>query len=110
MRALGVATCALLVLSGSSALGAGRSASLAITDRAPLTIRGARFAPGEHVKLFVTGRGLLVRSVRAGSRGGFTTIFRVRLGPCDAVVVQAIGNRGHRAQVDITQTACTPPP
>jgi hypothetical protein len=110
MRALGVAICALLAFSGSSALGSGRDASLAITDRDPLTIRGARFAPGERVKLFVTGQGLLVRSVRAGPRGGFTTIFRVRLGRCDAVVVQAIGNRGHRAQVDITQTACTPPP
>jgi hypothetical protein len=110
MRALGVATCALLVLSGSSALGAGRGAILSIADRDPLTIRGARFAPGEHVKLFVTGQGLIVRSVRAGPRGGFTTMFRVRLGRCDAVVIQAIGDRGHRAQVDITQTACTPPP
>lgn len=108
MRALGVAICALL-LTGSSALGAGR-ATLSITDRDPLTIRGARFAPGERVKLLVTGQSLVVRAVRAGPRGGFTTVFRVRLGRCDAVVVQAIGSRGHRAQVDITQMACAPPP
>ena len=109
MRALGVAI-ALLLLSGSAALGSGRGANLSITDRDPLTIRGARFAPGERVKLLVTGQGLLVRSVRAGPRGGFTTVLRMTLGRCDAVVVQAIGNRGHRAQVDITQTACAPPP
>ena len=110
MRALGVAICAVLAVTGSSALGAGRCATLAISDRDPLTIRGSRFAPGEKVKLLVSGQVQLSRSVRAGSRGGFITAFRVSLGRCDAVVVQAIGSRGSRAEVDVTQTACAPAP
>ena len=110
MRALGVAICAVLALSASSANGAGRYATLAISDRSPLTIRGARFSPNEKVTLLVSGRIQRTRSVRAGSRGGFTTVFRVGLGRCDALVVQAFGNRGSRAQVDLTQTACAPAP
>jgi hypothetical protein len=110
MRALGVAICAVVTLTGSTALGAGRCATLAITDRDPLAIRGAGFVPGEKVKLLVSGQLQLSRSVRAGARGGFTTAFRVRLGRCDAVVVQAIGSRGSRAQIDVTQTACAPAP
>lgn len=107
---LGVAICAVLLATGSTALGAERCATLAIADRDPLTIRGARFAPGEKVKLLVSGHVRLYRSLRAGPRGGFTTAFRVSLGRCDGVVVQAIGSRGSRAQVDVTQTACAPAP
>ena len=110
MRALGVAICAVLALSASSESAVGRNATLAISDRSPLTIRGARFSPNEKATLFVSGRVQRTRSIRAGSRGGFTTVFRVGLGRCDAIVVQAFGNRGSRAQVDLTQTACAPTP
>jgi hypothetical protein len=110
MRALGVAICASLAFSGSAANGAGRGATLAIADRDPLTIRGARFAPNEKVKLLVSGQVQRTRSIRAGSRGGFRAVFRVVLGRCDALVVQALGNRGNRAHVDVTQAACAPPP
>lgn len=111
MRALGIAICAVLTLTGSTALAAGQcSATLAISDRDPLTIRGARFSPGEKVKLLVSGQVHLSRTVQAGTRGGFTTVFRVSLGRCDALVVQAIGSRGHRAQVEVAQTACAPAP
>ena len=109
MRALGVAICALLFLT-ASASGAGRSARLVIDDREPLTIRGTRFATNEKVKLLVSGPRQLTRSVRADERGGFTTRFRFALGRCDALVVQAVGIRGSRAQVDVTQTACAPDP
>ena len=109
MRALGVAICALLFVTAASASGAG-SARLVIADREPLTIRGTRFAPNEKVTVLVSGQVQRTRSIRADSRGSFTTVFRVSLGRCDAVVVQAFGNRGGRAQVDLTQTACAPSP
>lgn len=110
MRALGVAVCAVLALTGSTALGAGRGATLAVADREPLTIRGSRFLPREKVRLLVSGPVPLTRTVRAGSRGGFTTVLRLRLGRCDELVVQAIGSRGTRAQLDVGQTACAPAP
>jgi hypothetical protein len=110
MRALVVGICALLFLTAASASGAGRSPRLVIADREPLTIRGTRFAPNEKVKLLVSAHTQLTRSVRVGERGGFTTRFRVALGRCDALVVQAVGARGSRAQVDVTQTACAPAP
>jgi hypothetical protein len=109
MRALGVVICAALFLT-SAASGAERWARLAIVDREPLTIRGTRFAPNEKVRLLVSGPAQLTRSIRAGARGGFISRFHVGLGRCDALVVQAVGSRGSRAQVDVTQTACVPAP
>ena len=111
MRALGVAVCAVLFLTAASASGADRRAALTIADREPLTIRGTRFAPNESVRLLVvSGVVQRARSVRAGSRGGFTAVFRIGLDRCDALVVQALGSRGSRAHVDLLQTACVSPP
>ena len=110
MRALGVAICAAFFLLTTAASGAERWARLAIVDREPLTIRGTRFAPNEKVRLHVSGPAQLTRSIRAGARGGFTTRFEVGLGRCDALVVQAVGSRGSRAQIDVAQQACAPAP
>ena len=110
MRALGVAVCAVLALTGSTALGAGRSGTLAVVDREPLTIRGSRFLPREQVTLLVSAPVPLTRTLRAGSRGGVTTVLRLRLDRCDELVVQAIGSRGTRAQLDVGLPACAPSP
>lgn len=110
MRALGVAVCAVLALTGSAALGAGRAATLAVADRDPLVIRGTRFLPREKVTLLVSAPVPRTRTLRAGPRGGFTTVFRITLDRCDELVVQAIGSRGSRAKVDVGQVACAPAP
>jgi hypothetical protein len=105
---------ALLVISvavvATPALGAGSCAKLAVVDSAPLTVQGTRFQAGERVKLVVSRSASLSRFVRAGARGGFTAIFTVSLSRCDPLLVRAIGARGSRATIDLTQTACAPAP
>ncbi len=111
MRALGVAICASLAFSGSAANGAGRCATLAIADRDPLTIRGARFAPNEKVKLLVSGQVQL----HPEHQGRLARRLHDRVpGRASAAATPSssrrLGSRGNRAQVDVTQTACAPPP
>jgi hypothetical protein len=104
----------LLVISvavvATPALGAGSCAKLALADTSPLTVKGTRFQAGERVKLVVSQSVSLSRLVRAGTRGGFTAKFTVNLGRCDPLLVRAIGARGSRATVDLTQIACAPAP
>lgn len=72
--------------------------TLRATDLAPLTLRGTGFAAAERVKLLLAvGAAPDSRVVRADRRGTFRVVFRVSIGRCDEVVVQAIGARGNRA-------------
>ena len=83
---------------------------LVLADLQPLVVTGTGFRDGERVRLLVTAGRVVERTVRANANGRFRTEFGFRLGRCDAVVVQALGGRGSRAQVDMTQTACAPEP
>ena len=84
--------------------------TLVLTDLQPLVVTGKGFRAGERVRLIVSANRVVERTVRAGARGGFRAAFRLSIGRCDAVVVQAFGGRGSRAHVDMTQTACAPEP
>lgn len=85
-------------------------ARLALADLQPLVVTGAGFRSRERVRLLVSAGRVAERIVRAGADGRFRTVFGFSIGRCDAVVVQAIGDRGSRAHVDVTQAACAPPP
>ena len=91
MHALAVAVA--LMLSGGAA-----GPSLRAADLDPLTLRGTGFRANERVKLLFAGpQTVQSRAVRTNARGRFRVVFRVALGRCDPVVVQALGARGSRA-------------
>ena len=72
--------------------------TLRAVDLDPLTLRATNFRANERVTLlFSAPPASSMRVVRAGPRGGFRVVYRVALGRCDSVVVQAIGARGSRA-------------
>jgi hypothetical protein len=77
----------------------------------PPTVRGSGFRPRERVTLLVSaGPGKSTRRrVTAGPRGGFTVRLPRAAGTSEALVVQAVGNRGSRAMVDMTQPDYTAP-
>jgi hypothetical protein len=92
--------------------GSGESAArpeLAIVSTSPLTARGRGFRPNERVELIATGAGVESKTVKASARGGFTARFRLKPSGRDSAAVQAIGSRGSRAMIDITQPDVTPP-
>ncbi len=95
------------LMSAGGGLGATAKPTLRITDLAPLTVRGSYFEPGERVKLLVNAGKPLARAVKAGPRGRFLARLGVRVDPtCSAAVVQAFGNAGSRAMVDLTRPGC----
>ena len=109
--ALGIALLAALTASTSAGAEATARASLKLTDRAPLTVRGAHFRRYERVT--VTARVGVVRRVvvRASATGAFVARFQgVRLDRCDTVVVSAVGATGSRATLKTAAPLLCPPP
>jgi hypothetical protein len=47
--------------------------------------------------------------LRANARGRFRIVFHVKVGRCDAAVVQAVGARGSRATFQHDTIGCTQP-
>jgi hypothetical protein len=83
----------VLLVSG----GAARPA-LRPLDLDPLTLSGTGFRKNERVTLLLAAPPVVKsRIVRATARGRFRVVFRIAVGRCDSVVVQAIGARGSRA-------------
>jgi hypothetical protein len=75
---------------------------LALTDAAPLSVRGHAFHRRERVRVVArrTGADAIVRRVRAGRHGGFTVTFPTSANrPCTRWSVTATGRRGSRAVV-----------
>jgi hypothetical protein len=65
-----------------------------VTSRSPFAVVGNGFAPGEQVRLIVTGISAINRSLRPGAGGSFTAQFpSIRPSRCAAisVVVKAAG-------------------
>ena len=108
MRIVLIALVLVTLVTASAALGGdGKRPALRITDLAPLTVRGTNFEPGERVKLLVNAGRPLSRAVKAGPRGRFLARFGIRVdATCSSVVVQAFGNAGSRAMVDLTRPGC----
>jgi hypothetical protein len=79
-------------------------------DLDPLTLRATNFRANERVKLLFSAPPVSSsRVVRAGPRGGFRVVYRVSIGRCDSVVVQAIGARGSRASFHRDAPDCIEP-
>ena len=89
----------LLALIGVALVSGGAAKpTLQPLDLDPLTLRATNFRANERVKLLVSAPAFVSsRTVRAGERGRFRVVFRIAVGRCDSVVVQAIGARGSRA-------------
>jgi hypothetical protein len=109
----GLALC-FIALCAAAATGLGTAAvrqpRLAITDPAPLTVRGSGFRVGERVTVTATVRVRRSRSAVADARGRFTVRFaglNVENG-CASYVIRALGDRGTRAAIKVT-TVCAPP-
>jgi len=75
--------------------------SIAVTRVTPLTVRGSGFVPGERVKVVAREPTVYRKTVTAGRRGRFTTIFRVAVGKCARIRVVATGNKGSRASTTL---------
>ena len=89
----------LLALLGIALVSGGAAKpALRPVDFDPLTLSATGFRANERVKLLVSAPAFVSsRNVRAGERGRFRVVFRIAVGRCDSVVVQAIGARGSRA-------------
>jgi hypothetical protein len=103
-RAFGVI---LVVLVAVAAAVAG-TARLQVTARAPFTVHGVGFAPGEHVTIVAQAAGRHVAEVTAGKDGTFIVRFDVSLGVCPAYIVSATGSRGSRASLRLVRECAYP--
>lgn len=82
-------------------------------DRAPLTIRGLGFQPGEHVlvRAIVRGGPRRSKTLVAGTRGGFTARFRsLEVSKCGSYSIRATGSHGSRAAFTAPPPPCGPAP
>jgi hypothetical protein len=84
------------------------TATLQVTTRAPFTVHGVGFAPGERVTVVARAAGRHVKVVTAGEDGTFTVRFDVSLGVCPAYIVSATGSRGSRATLRFVRECAYP--
>ena len=84
-----------------------RRAVLIARSVTPFRVSGARFLPGERVRVTVTPTGAMgiVRRVTASRRGTFVLAFR-GVHVCAGVSGKAIGNRGSRAAFSLSSIMC----
>ena len=113
MRGLGLTTVlaslALGVGVSSSDAGIAGQTKVRVLDSSPLTLRGVGFERGERVRLTVSlGERTVVRTLRTGSAGGFTTSFvAMRYDRCSGSLgVKAVGARGSRVSWELVPLEC----
>jgi hypothetical protein len=98
-----------LAASASSAAAPARPTLRAVTLQ-PLVVRGTHFRPFERIKLFLTADVPASRTLKATRGGTFVARFpAVEVGRCDGFVLQAIGVRGSRAELERLTPDCTEP-
>lgn len=102
-----------LALVGTAASGANETsagkATLKLQGGTPLTLRGARFVPGERVVVSVRSGQRQTKRVTATNRGGFVVSFpRISYDRCDPLFALAVGSRGSRAGLKMPPRACPP--
>jgi len=104
-------TCAfgviLVVLVAIAAAAAG-TARLEVSAKAPFTVHGVGFAPGERVTIVAQAAGRHVKVVTAGEEGTFTVRFDFSLGVCPAYVVRATGSRGSNTTIRLVRECAYP--
>lgn len=92
----------VLVLALPAAAAQRQRATLKLEALAPLAVKGRAFGPGERVALTATAPSAQkMLSVVAHRNGSFTAGFGLRLGPCTAFTVRAVGLRGSRAILQV---------
>ena len=80
--------------------------SLEIVGIDPLAVRGSGFRPAERVRLELDDHtSAIVKWVRAGQRGRFTTLVR-GLTACNGLTVEAAGMRGSRTSLSLDWLLC----
>ena len=84
-----------------------RRAVLIVRSTTPFRVVGARFRPGERVRVTVTPTGAMgiVRRVTASRRGRFVLVFH-GVHVCAGVSGRAVGNRGSRAAFSLSAIMC----
>lgn len=107
---MAVVALALVLAFGAASAETSARARVAVVDKAPFTVRGSGFKPGERVALVVAVKSRWQRSVVATSTGSFVARFT---GPsvthCTSYYVSARGNRGSVAVLKVAPE-CPPPP
>ena len=109
----GTALAASLCVAAATAAGARADGTptLRVTDLTPVTVKGARFEPGETVRVVLrAGDTKRVRMVRAASGGGFMVDFGtlLRRERCDvAISLAASGTQGNRVVYKLPPLNCT---
>lgn len=86
--------------------------TLRLTGKAPVTIVGARFRPGEIVRIVAPGPAPTQRRVRVARDGSFRVVLQTwTLDRCGTpVVIQAFGIRSGSISLKLPpQPACPPP-
>ena len=86
---------------------------LRISDRSPLVVRGSGFAPGERVRVTVSGPRRLTKTVTAVRTGAILARWALPAGDkesCAALAVRAVGTRGSVAAVKVPGIECPQPP
>jgi hypothetical protein len=102
----------VLAMIAAVALTGGGAATprLRAVDLDPLTLSGTGFRKNERVTLLVAAPPVVKSTkLRANARGRFRIVFRVKVGRCDAAVVQAIGAHGSRATFQHDALDCAEP-
>jgi len=101
----------LALVAGTATAATAQKAHLFVTDRSPLTVRGADFRSHERVRVVFQAdeRSWAVRTA-ATSAGTFTARFvGVQLDVCSVKQLSAAGSMGSRAFVKFMPPACPPP-
>ncbi len=102
--AFGVIAVVLVAITAAQA----GTARLEVSARAPFTVHGVGFAPGERVTIVAQAAGRHVKVVTAGEDGTFTVRFDISLGVCPAYIVSAVGSRGSRASMRLVRECAYP--
>lgn len=102
-----------LALLGLAAGGRERSeaqgATLKLARGVPLTLRGERFVPGEHVRVTVKSERMTAKRVTASSSGVFVVRFpSIAYDRCHGLAAGAVGSRGSRATLKRPRLMCPP--
>ena len=107
MRAAAALILSGVALSGWGGAAASTHATLSLTQRQPIVLRGRGFQPWERVRVMLETRVTRVRELRAGRGGSFTATFAGTIFPhCGGVFARARGAAGSVATLKIPLPAC----
>ena len=111
MRRIVLLVVALAVVLPGFAPAAATHARVWLADKSPLVVRGSSFKAHERVVVTVTDGARFVRTVTATSTGAFVARWTnaAPKGGCQAMQIQAVGNRGSVARLKIPGLECPPP-